>query len=310
VAIEDVDLVHPESAATLPSGPEWRYELKYDGFRALGDVAGGVVRIRYRNGGDGTAAWPEITSALLQLGTKQLVVDGELVVPDARGRPRFELVQARARRGASTAARAAREKPGLFCVFDLLAAGGADLRSLPYVERKRELRRIPQGVSGALHFVDDCGAELAEALFARSREAAEGVIAKRASSPYRNGAWVKVKHDETSDFVVIGYSIADPALHLGAYVGKDLVYVGRVHAGFVRGALRDMAKALEQLAVGRSPCAAGPAPLGVDRFVEPRVVVEIAYVERTRHGVLRHARFVRLRTDKRPEECRLGDQRS
>lgn len=307
-ALEDLELVHPEIAAALPRGAEWRYEIKYDGFRAAAELANRTPRLRYRRAVDGagpTAAWPEVVGALAALGVDQAVFDGELVVPDKEGHPRFDLVQGRASHRGPGAVKAAREHPGVYCVFDVLALHGRDLRRQPYEERKAELRRIFRGVTPPLLFVDDCGGDLADLLFARSREAGEGVVAKRRDAPYRPGSWLKVKHNLTDDFVVIGYSEADGALHLAVYVRGVLSPVGRVRAGFPKGTFHRITQALEQIAVANPPCAI----TGVDAaetWVEPRVVVEVAFVELTRHGVLRHAEFVRVRSDKTPTDCQLS----
>jgi bifunctional non-homologous end joining protein LigD len=198
-----------ETADAPFSSPEWVFELKYDGFRLLAQGGAALARLRYRSGLDSTDRYPELTSALRALPVADIVLDGEIVVFDAEGRPDFQALAERAQlHRSSEIQRAALARPVTYVVFDALAAGGFDLRALPLVERKALLRRIVPAL-GPLRFgdhVEQRGEELLAQVVARGLE---GVVAKRASSPYRgkrSNDWLKLKLDPEADFAICGYT--------------------------------------------------------------------------------------------------------
>ena len=328
--------VRPMLAETAPepfSRPGWVFELKYDGYRLLaatGDAAGetgphGVqgVRMVYRSGRDATAAFPDLARALAALPFDSLVLDGEVAVLDDEGRPSFQRLQRRAllsRR--PDVERAAVDLPAVFFVFDLLAFEGRDLRGLPLVERKRLLAdALP--AAGPVRYADhveERGAELYEAVRARGLE---GLLAKKADSPYRGGrspAWLKVRADRTAELAVVGTTAPEGsrggfgALHLAWRAGARWVYAGRVGSGFTEADLVEIAARLEPTLrepPGEPPPDLEPAPGGeIPRgeehaWVEPSLVVEVRYKEVTEVGQLRQPVFLRLREDRRPEDCVL-----
>jgi bifunctional non-homologous end joining protein LigD len=312
VQASGVKLMLAETAEKPFDDPAWLFELKHDGFRVLAERDGGTPRLVYRRGHDATATYPDVARAVAALPFGDLVLDGEVVVLDEEGRPSFQRLQRRAQqRRATDVQRAALELPATYYAFDLLAFEGFDLRPLPLVERKRLLQSIlPR--AGPVRFLDHIE-ERGEAFYAEvSRLRLEGLVAKRKDAPYRPGRsphWLKLRTERVDDFVVVGFTepqggrVGFGALHLAAFQGPALVYCGRAGSGFAEEQLVALRAALE--ADRRdSPACTGPLP--ADRghvWVEPRLVAEVRYLTWTDEGLLRQPVFIRLRDDKRPEEC-------
>lgn len=303
-------------AADAPfSASGWLFEPKCDGYRLLAGREGGAATLRTRGGLDVTATFPEVAAAVRALPVEGLLLDGELVVLDAEGRPSFPRLQGRAQlKRSSDVARASLSRPASYWVFDLLAAEGNDARGLPLAVRKELLRGIlPR--AGPVRYLDHVE-ESGEALFEEVvRRGLEGVVAKRADSPYRAGrspAWKKVRRERTGDFAVVGTTAPRGtraglgALHLAAFGGtRELVYAGSVGSGFT---LRQLEAVARDLSRDRraTPACAGPVPREEGTtWVEPRRVAEVRFKERTPDGLLRHPVFVRFRDDKSPADCVL-----
>ncbi len=321
---EDMQPMLAETRREPFSKPGWLFELKYDGYRLLAakraaaaQAGAGVGRalLRTRAGNDATRTFPEIARAVAALPYGEIQLDGEAVVLDENGRPSFGLLQKRGQlRRPADIERGALELPVTFFAFDLLAFEGRDLRSLPLIERKSLLRQLLPP-TGALRFADHIP-ERGEDLFREARRlGVEGVMAKRADAPYVGGRslhWLKIRAGLEDDFVVVGYTLAKGsrsgfgALHLAQYEpgARDrLVYSGRAGSGFDERQLDELARTLEPLRRKTAPCI-GPLPTGRDHvWVEPRLVAVARFTERTSDGLLRHPVFVRLRDDKRPQEC-------
>ena len=312
-----LELMLCETAEKPFSSKDWIFELKYDGYRLVAARrSDGSAFLRYRNGQDVTAIFPELAHAVRALPCGEAVLDGEAVVLDDAGRPDFGRLQERGQiRKPLDAERAAVAHPVTLVLFDLLGFEGHDLRGLPLMKRKELLRRlVPR--AGPLRYADHVEAR-GEELFERVREMGlEGLIAKKADTPYRGGrskVWLKLVAERTADFVVCGYSAPKGArsgfgaLHVGAYDGEGrLIYCGRAGSGFNARQLAEMTADLETLARD-TPACVGPVPEGAEHhWVEPRMVVEVKYKTRTADGLLRHPVFSRVREDKKPEECLLA----
>ena len=312
VRARDVELMLAESRDKPFTKEGWLFELKLDGFRFLASRERGEGRLTTRNGHDLTAAFPEVARALTALPYGDLVVDGELVVPDDAGRPSFHRLQERARYTRATdIRRAAVEQPATLFLFDLLGAEGYDARGLPLVERKTLLRRVVPEV-GALRYLEHFETT-GEAVYEHvTKMGLEGVVAKKADAPYRAGRsanWLKIRAEKTDDFVVVGFTrpkgsrAGFGALHLGVFDRGKLVYAGRVGTGFDTAQLQEYAAALESARTPKPPFkGAGPTGLG-HVWVEPRLVAEVRFLEWTDDAMLRHPVFVRFRSDKSPAEC-------
>jgi bifunctional non-homologous end joining protein LigD len=304
------------TAGELPVGPEWAYEFKWDGVRALAVIDHGEVRLYARSGAEVTRAYPElrgIGAALLDAGLTSAVLDGEIVLLDTDGRPSFMALAERMHvREPGRAGQLAATQPVTYMIFDLLAANGTEVVGVPYVERRELLESVLPRLEDAGRWVvpprfTDGDATLAAA----GLMSLEGVVAKRLLSTYRPGQrspdWVKVKQDQTGEYVVGGWRTGRRtlgALLVGATGPAGLRYRGRVGSGFTAHVEKDVLGRLDQLRTTDSPFAE-PLPREDARgafYVRPELVVEVRYGNLTRDGRLRFPRFIRLRPDLTPEE--------
>ena len=317
-------LAEPKEAAFAKAG--WIFEPKLDGYRALATLDGGGAALKSRNGNDLTASFPDVARAVKALPVPRVVIDGELVIPDAEGVPSFQALQKRARLSrAIDVRRAAAESPAVFYAFDLLGFEDRDLRSLPLTERKRILRMVLPPL-GPIRFVDHFEEDGTTLLQHVKGLGLEGVVGKKADAPYKGGRtpnWVKIRVKQSDDFVVVGFTAPKGtrggfgALQLGDLVEGELVYAGRAGSGFNDKQLGEVRKLLEATARKTPPCngprpwpsgerlpARRPIPDAKDTtWVEPKLVCEVQFMEWTEEGLLRQPVFLRFRDDKTPEEC-------
>jgi bifunctional non-homologous end joining protein LigD len=316
VRVGDVKLMLAEQRDAAFTRPGWVWELKYDGFRLLAGREDGKPVLRYRHGMDSTATFPDIARAVGALPYDGFVLDGEVVVLDPQSKPRFGLLQKRALlQRKSDIDRAAVDLPATYFAFDLVGFEDFDLRPLPLSARKDLLRRLlPR--AGPVRFADDV-AERGEDLLAAAGELGlEGVVGKKADAPYRGARsadWVKVRLDRTGDFAVVGFTKPEGgragfgALHLAHVQDGALVYAGRAGTGFSEKLLDTLSARLSK-AVRPKPACGGAVPTGRGHaWVEPELVVEVRYKEWTGEGLLRHPVFLRVREDKRVDECIRDD---
>jgi bifunctional non-homologous end joining protein LigD len=296
------------TAGELPTGAGWAYELKWDGVRAIALCDGGPVKLYGRRGNEVTAGYPELAG----LGeAADAVLDGEIVVMDADGRPSFrDLAERMHVRDRHRAIRLSASFPVTYLVFDVLRLNGIDLLDVPYAERRQLLEEL--GLSGDRWLVPPSFDD-GPATQAASREhGLEGVVAKRLAAPYRPGLrspdWIKVKSEHTGDFVVGGWRPGARTIG-GLLVGVPapdggLTYRGRVGGGISATAERNLYDALKPLVMSVSPFGETiPREDARTAFwVSPVTVVEVKFAERTRDGRLRFPRFLRLRPDKSADE--------
>jgi bifunctional non-homologous end joining protein LigD len=293
----------------------WAYEFKWDGVRALVWIQDGRPRALSRNQLDITGSYPELTDLAEELGPRQLLLDGELVVLDETGRSDFGLLQQRMKLTGAAVRRAMADYPVQLLVFDVLHADGVDVTALPYLQRRELLEALElAGPSWQTppHFVGD-----GEAVLEASRaQGYEGVMAKRTDSPYYPGRrvdfWRKVKNVRRQELVVGGWTRGEGrrtgelgSLLVGYHDDEGaLRYAGHVGTGFSGKTLAMLRAELAPLHRGTSPFAT-PVPTAYARkstYVEPRLVAEIEFTEWTRDGKLRHPSFKGLRHDKDPRE--------
>lgn len=302
-----------EPRPSTPGGDGWVYELKYDGYRLLAQKEGRVVRLTYRSGRDATALFPELVAAVGALEVSSAILDGEACVLAPDGRTDFGRMQQRGQLGRpKDALRLGQVLPVTFFAFDLLELCGHDLRPLTLLQRKALLEAVLGGAPPPLRYASHVARD-GEGLFTEvEQRGLEGVVAKRALSPYRAGRWpdwLKVTTRQSGDFAVLGLSAPDGArsgfgaLHLGQRNGEEWVYAGKVGSGFSQRDLDQLAGALAALPRER-PRATGPLPTGRgNTWVRPALVVEVRYKAWPPDGQLRAPVFLRLRDDKRPEDC-------
>lgn len=322
--VQSADTIHP-MLATLADldrfdrAGEWVFEMKWDGYRAIATVRGGEVTLRSRNGLDFTATYPELQQ-LAEAVDGDVVVDGEIVALDRAGRPSFGLLQTRSGLTNPRDVERARKAQGVeFFAFDLLEHDGVSLVNQPYTVRRKALREAVRdagthGSAGAVRVPADAGTDLDEAVAASRRLGLEGVIAKKASSPYRLGRrsrdWLKIKHTRAQEVVVGGWRPGNGAradtigsLLVGIPGPAGLEYVGRVGSGFTDAALADVRPRLDRLARATPALVGVPAADAADaHWVTPRLVGEVEYAEVTADGRLRAPVWRGWRPDKNPED--------
>lgn len=292
----------------------WAYEVKWDGMRVVAWIgADRSVRLQSARPNEVTTTFPELAGLGGATGGRAAVLDGEVVAIDESGRPSFGRLQHRMHvvEPAKVAARAA-AVPVAFQVFDLLAFDGHEAVGLPYLDRRRLLAEVVEpGPSWAVpaHHLDD-GHRLLESVRALGLE---GLVAKRRDSTYQLGrrspAWRKIKVRLHQEFVVVGWSPGEgrrrgalAALALAARDGDRLVYTGKVGTGFNDAELARLRALLAPLERPDPPMGAVPAELRrqIVHWVEPTVVVEVAFGEWTGDRLLRHPSYLGQRTDKDP----------
>ncbi|CAN5162558.1 DNA ligase D [soil metagenome] len=320
-----VKLMLAETADEPFTRDGWVFELKLDGYRLLASNSAGEALLLSRNGNDYTAVFPEIARAVAALPFESCILDGEVVVLDAEGKPSFARLQQRGRLTSTLdIRRAAVELPATLFAFDLLAFEGFDLRPLPLVERKALLLDAMPGLGPvrSLEHIEREGERFLESVTALGLE---GIIAKRADAPYRGSrtdAWLKIKAERSGDFVIVGFTAPKRsrshfgALQLADYVDGSLVYAGRVGTGFNEALLAELKGMLDPIVRDEPPCVGpsltpGTPPLAADQipdtksttWVRPVYVCEVRFREWTPDGFLRHPAFLRLRTDKEAADC-------
>jgi bifunctional non-homologous end joining protein LigD len=286
----------------LPSGDGWLYEVKWDGYRALGYVRRGEARLLSRNGNDLTGRFPDVGRALVQaVRSPECVVDGEVCALDEQGRPSFSAMQ-QGKRGT----------PIVYAVFDVLEIDGEATVGLPLEERRDRLEQLldlrDKVVQLSAAFDDG------EALYdAAVEQGLEGVMAKKRGSRYAEGRrtrdWLKIKTHGRQEFVICGYTRGQGrregsfgALVLGTYRDGELVWVGNCGTGFSDRVIGELLVRLEPLRRETVPFREVPKMPKVRRgdvaWVEPRLVCEVSFVEWTHDGHLRAPSFEGLREDK------------
>ena len=310
------DRIKPMLARTgrLPRNEEdYGFEVKWDGIRTVLLCDHGHLTLQGRNFSDFTPRYPEVRQLARELGARRVILDGEIVALDERGRPSFERLQTRMHLASESAVkRRQRDTPVTYVIFDLLYLDGRSTMPLGYEERRRLLEALelegPAWRTPAYHRGEG------SALLAATRKLGiEGVVAKRLDCPYdqgrRAGGWIKVKNVCLQDVVIGGWTPGEGgrsgrlgALAVGVIEDGRLVYAGKVGTGFTEQTLGTLTRELEPLKRPDSPFEGRQPPKGTV-FVEPRLVASVEFREWTKSGTLRAPSFKGLRPDKDPHEC-------
>jgi bifunctional non-homologous end joining protein LigD len=309
---EQPDWLEPELATLTRdrfSDPAWLYERKLDGERCLSFRSGDSVRMMTRNQKEVSNNYPEIAAALLSQGSRDCIVDGEIVAFQGSATS-FELLQSRIH-VTSPGPQLLRKVPVFYYIFDVLYADDQDVRPRPLRERKDVLASVLE-FNDPLRFTEHRDTE-GEAFYAEACKAGwEGLIAKLADSPYRAGRskdWLKFKCETNQEFVIGGWTdpqrsrVAFGALLLGYYDpdGK-LAYAGKVGTGFDTKTLRSLLAEMTGIGQDEPPFDYGELPRRDVHWVRPELVAQIGFSEWTRDLQLRHPRFQGLRRDKAASE--------
>jgi len=292
-------------AAKAPAGPDWAYEVKWDGYRLAVHIGPGRrARIITRGGHDWTSRFPTVAADALDLGAGTAILDGEAVVLDERGASDFgALQQALGGRGGKRSAADA-----VLYAFDLLYLDGRDLRPLPLSDRRRMLIDLIGKQHSSIRLSEEIDAEGANFLKLACEMDLEGIIAKRLDAPYRcgrGGEWLKIKCVQSETFVILGYEPSNNALGgigrllLAALQGNDIAYVGSVGTGFTVKSSTDLRRKLAALVIDRP---AIPIKEKGVVWVSPILPAEIAFRGWTKDGILRHASYKGLREEADAED--------
>ena len=316
--------IHPMLATSVEQpfdNPEWLFEIKWDGYRAVSFIQDGKVRLVSRNQNDLTGEFPELHELSKLIQAKNAVLDGEIVALDEQGRASFSLMQQRTgirKGGRRTGAR--RELQVVYYIFDLLYLEGYDLRRVALEPRKQVLSQIIHA-SDLVRYSDHFPQGLALFEVAK-KKGLEGILAKKRLSCYderRSRDWLKIKVTETADCVVGGFT--DPegsrqyfgSIVLGLYDKQGrLIHVGQAGTGFNQAMLKEIRQLLKGLETNRNPFY-GLVDAAHVHWVKPERVAEIKFSEWTHETAeggakLRAPVFLGLRDDKDPKECTFADQ--
>lgn len=284
----------------VPTGDRWLHELKYDGYRTMLAIGGGEGRAYTRSGLDWSDRFAGLIADAVALKARSALIDGEAVVMLPDGRTSFQALQA-----------ALKGDPGAidYFAFDLLELDGKDLTKEQLTERKAKLATLIGEGRGHLRYSDHIVGR-GEQLFTKFCEAGlEGVISKRCDAPYngsRNGSWLKTKCIQRQEFVVVGWLPSDRqrgfrSLLLGVNEGGKLRFSGKVGTGFTGDEIERLMALMAPLEQDTPTVEAPRAAVRGARWIKPKLVAEVAFMEVTADGVLRHSSYLGLREDKKPE---------
>jgi bifunctional non-homologous end joining protein LigD len=294
----------PVQLATLvdhvPPGERWLHELKYDGYRTLLAIGGGEGRAYTRSGLDWSDRFAGLIADAVKLDAGSALIDGEAVVTLPDGRTSFHALQA-----------ALKSQPGTidYFAFDLLELDGQDLTQLPLTERKAKLAALIGDGHGRIRYSDHIVGNGEKLLSSFCNAGLEGVISKRADARYsgsRSGSWVKTKCIRRQEFVVVGWTPSDKqrgfrSLLLGVNENGKLRYAGKAGTGFSGDEIERLMELMAPLERTEPTVEAPRAAVRGAHWIAPKLVAEIAYIEFTDEGVLRHPSYLGLREDKKPE---------
>jgi len=288
-----------------PSGEEWIFEIKYDGYRTLIAADGSAVKIYTRSGLDWTARFPNVAQAVAALNLKAILLDSEIVVLDKAGRSDF---------GALVNALEAGKTPFTCFAFDVLTHDGKDLRKEPLKKRKQVLKKLlgDAGKTSTLQYSEDFTGNGEAMLKTACAHGLEGIIAKRADRPYcagRGEDWLKIKCGHAQEFIVIGFAPSSKrrafsSLLLAVREDGKLRYTGRVGSGFSETSLAQLAE-WRDAHIAREAACDVPAPIRKQViWVKPELTVQIEFAGWTPDGLVRQGRYTGVREDKPAKEVK------
>jgi ATP-dependent DNA ligase len=306
------------AAKELPTGEEWRFEPKWDGFRTIVFRDGDDVHLQSRNGKPMNRYFPEVIPHVLALEEERVVLDGELIVV-VDGIQEFDLLGQRIHPAKSRVEMLAEQTPAAFVAFDVLAVGDDAFLDLPYLERRARLEGV---VSGGPVQLTPCAGDREDAATAWLTGNSEGVIAKKAHAPYTPGertGMMKIKRVRTADTVVMAFRLGKEEGTVGSLIlglhddDGNLRVVGHT-SGFTAKQKRELLGFLEPYRTWERG-AGEPSRWKSDEELvweglRPELVAEIAFDHITGNRIRHGAKFQRWRDDKDPEECTMEQLRA
>jgi DNA ligase D-like protein (predicted ligase) len=307
--IEPMLLLRTDS---LPSGEQWVYELKLDGYRAIAFKRNGAVHLRSRNDNDFNFRYPRVVKSLAKL-PDDTVIDGEIVAFDEDGRPSFNVLQNYGSASLSVA----------YYVFDVMVLAGEDVMREP-LRRRRELleKKVLPKLAEPVRYAAPLDSDLPTLIQSVKAHGFEGLVAKQSASIYqpglRSGAWMKMRVNRAQEFVIGGYTHGTrtfDALVFGYYEGDKLIYVARTRNGFTPAMRAQLFRKFKGLEIDECPFANLPeaksgrwgqgltkAKMAEVQWLRPTLVGQFEFLEWTADAHLRHSKFVGLREDKRARD--------
>jgi bifunctional non-homologous end joining protein LigD len=278
------------STEKVPSGARWIHEIKFDGYRVQVHLANESAKVFTRRGHDWTRRFKKVADDAWHIKAFSAIVDGEIVVPAANGTTDFSVLQNELK-GSSASI--------VLVAFDLLYLNGRDLRKLPLVERKAELKKIIAGT--AIQFSESFEIEGRDMFAHACKVGLEGVVSKVRDSVYASGRgnnWVKKTCAQRETLTIAGFALDEgkwDGIYLGRRKGHDLVYAGKVDHGFDKVSAADLEKRLKPLIRKTQPYSKRIAHKGI--WVEPKLLAEVEYRAKSAEGKVRHPFFKGLRED-------------
>jgi bifunctional non-homologous end joining protein LigD len=293
----------------VPSGSDWLYEVKWDGYRALCFIEGGKVRMVSRRGTKLDKQFAPVAQALAQsVKADNTIIDGEVVALDESGNPSFQHLQNLTGFGTKPALKGMALPNLNFFAFDLLYLNGYDLRKAALIDRRQLLMSIllPSEIVRYSEHFNGKGDELLQAVRAKGLE---GIIAKQAQSRYeskRSGSWIKIKVTTQQDFIVCGYILGERepfgSLVLGYNKNKKLAYAGNVGSGFTQQSLKGVFEKVKPLITKKPVLSDVPKEIGEVTWVKPELICAVKFTSWTKDDRLRAPVFLGMRTEVEPEE--------
>ncbi len=281
--------------------PDWIFEIKWDGYRAIAETDKKDLRLYSRNGLSFKTDYPTVFEELEKIKINA-VLDGEIVALDKSGKPGFQLIQQYLKD---------RDVPVCYYIFDCLYVDGKSIEDKPLIERKKILKELlpKSDIIRYCDHVEERGKDFFKAI---KKQGLEGMIAKRADSKYkencRSSAWLKVKSVIMGEAVIAGYTEAQGgrkyfgALVLGLYKNGKFSYIGHTGTGFSSNILKEVYEQLQPLKTGKSPFDTEVPVNASVTWVKPELVCNLKYSEITQSGNRRHPVFMGLRMDKAPKD--------